>query len=138
MMEMHVEFNHGIDCGALEGGDLESRRVWSQIRAFFHKAVHDRPKGYSMIETTKAPVAAVSRLAYPEIPAAITRRHRAGEIETGAFERIKKAFKADWTSLTVIEMRKEVRGYPPYIIEPKCYAAQACHLQSIRNFPELV
>jgi uncharacterized protein len=37
----------------------------------------------------KRPVAAVSVLAYPEILAAITRRHKAKEIETDAFERIK-------------------------------------------------
>lgn len=56
----------------------------------------------------EGPFAVVSRLAYPEILAAITRRHKAGDIETGAFERIKNAFKADWASLGVIEMHKEV------------------------------
>ncbi|MGA2400704.1 MAG: type II toxin-antitoxin system VapC family toxin [Syntrophobacteraceae bacterium] len=53
-------------------------------------------------------VAAASRLAYAEILAAITRRHKAGEIETKAFERIKRAFKADWASLAVVEMHEEV------------------------------
>ena len=37
-------------------------------------------------------IAAASRLAYPEILAAITRRHKAGDIETPAFERIRKIF----------------------------------------------
>lgn len=52
--------------------------------------------------------AVVSRLAYPEILAAITRRHKAGDIETCGFERIKKAFKADWAFLAVVEMHKEL------------------------------
>jgi predicted nucleic acid-binding protein len=54
------------------------------------------------------PIATASRLAYPEILAAITRRHKAGDIETGAFERIKTAFQADWTCFVVIEIHKEV------------------------------
>jgi predicted nucleic acid-binding protein len=53
-------------------------------------------------------IGAASRLACPEILAAITRRHKTGEIETRGFERIKKGFKADWTSLVVVEMHKEV------------------------------
>jgi predicted nucleic acid-binding protein len=53
-------------------------------------------------------VAATSRLAYPEILAEITRRHKAKEIETGAFERIKKAFKSDWASFIVVEFHKDV------------------------------
>ena len=52
--------------------------------------------------------AAVSRLAYPEILAAITRRHKAKEIEAGAFERMRKAFKTDWTNLIVVEFHREV------------------------------
>jgi uncharacterized protein len=53
-------------------------------------------------------IAAASRLAYPEILAAITRRHKAGEIEIGDLERIKKAFKDDWMSLAVVEVHNEV------------------------------
>jgi predicted nucleic acid-binding protein len=52
--------------------------------------------------------AVVSSLAYSEILAAITRRHKAGDIETCGLERIKKAFKADWVFLTVVEMHKEI------------------------------
>jgi hypothetical protein len=40
-----------------------------------------------------------SRLAYAEILAAITRRHKTGDIDTSAFEEIRKAFKGDWESL---------------------------------------
>jgi predicted nucleic acid-binding protein len=53
-------------------------------------------------------IAAASRLAYPEILAAMTRRHRAKGIETGAFERVRKAFKDDWAFLTVIELNQQV------------------------------
>ncbi len=53
-------------------------------------------------------ISAVSRLAYPEILAAMTRRHKAKGIETGAFERVKKAFKDDWSFLTVIELHHQV------------------------------
>lgn len=53
-------------------------------------------------------VSAASRLAYPEILAAMTRRHRAKGIETEAFERVRKAFKDDWAFLTVIELHHQV------------------------------
>ncbi len=53
-------------------------------------------------------IAAASRLAYPETLAAITRRHKAGEIETGDLERIKKAFRDDRMSLAVVEIHNEV------------------------------
>lgn len=53
-------------------------------------------------------VAAASRLAYPEILAAITRRHKAKVIETGACERIKKAFKFDWASFVMVEFHRDV------------------------------
>lgn len=52
--------------------------------------------------------AVVSRLAYPEIMSAITCRHKAKEIETGAFELIKKAFKSDWAFFVVIEFHAVV------------------------------
>jgi predicted nucleic acid-binding protein len=69
----------------------------------------------ALLEEGSIPVA--SRLAYPEILAAITRRHKAGEIETLAFERIKKSFKADWTSLTVIELSAEVFRFIDKVID---------------------
>ncbi len=62
-------------------------------------------------------IAAVSMLAYPETLAAITRRHKAGDIETPVFEEIKKAFKADWKSFTVVEMRKEVFQFVDTVID---------------------
>jgi uncharacterized protein len=62
-------------------------------------------------------IAAASRLAYPEILAAITRRHKAGHLETPVFERIRKAFKADWASFTVIEMRSEVFRFVDTVID---------------------
>ncbi len=83
----------------------------------------------ALLEDTS--VAAASRLAYPEILAAITRRHRAAEIETGTFERIKKAFKVDWTSLTVIEMHKEVFQFIDEVIAKHALkGADSIHLST--------
>lgn len=79
----------------------------------------------------QAPVAAASRLAYPEILAAITRRHKAGDIETPAFERVRKNFKADWTSFVVIEMRAEVFVFIDRIIEKHALkGADSVHLST--------
>jgi predicted nucleic acid-binding protein len=76
-------------------------------------------------------VAAASRLAYPEILAAITRRHKAKEIETGAFERIKKAFKFDWASFVVVEFHKEVFQFiDEIIIKYALKGADSVHLAS--------
>ena len=76
-------------------------------------------------------IAAASRLAYPEILAAITRRHKAGEIETGAFERIKKAFRADWASLVVVEVHKEVFQFIDEVIAKHAMkGAESIHLST--------
>ena len=76
-------------------------------------------------------VAAVSRLAYPEILAAITRRHKAKEIETGAFERIKKAFKFDWAFFVVVEFHKEVFKFiDEIIVKYALKGADSVHLSS--------
>ncbi len=75
--------------------------------------------------------AVVSRLAYPEILAAITRRHKAGDIETRGFERIKKAFKADWASLAVVEMHKEVFQFIDEVIAKHALkGADSIHLST--------
>lgn len=77
------------------------------------------------------PVAAASRLAYPEILAAITRRHKAGDIETPAFERVRRIFKADWASLVVVEMRAEVFRFVDRIIERHALkGADSVHLST--------
>ncbi|MDR3553963.1 MAG: type II toxin-antitoxin system VapC family toxin [Syntrophobacteraceae bacterium] len=76
-------------------------------------------------------VAAASRLAYPEILAAITRRHKAKEIETGAFERIKKAFKSDWASFAVVEFHLDVfKLIDEIIIKYALRGADSVHLSS--------
>ena len=62
-------------------------------------------------------VAATSRLAYPEILSALTRRHNAADIETSSFERVKNQFKIDWEYFTVVEMRAEVLQYIDRIID---------------------
>ena len=76
-------------------------------------------------------VAAASRLTYPEILAAITRRHKAKEIETGAFERIKKAFKFDWLSFVVVEFHLDVfKLIDEIIIKHALKGADSVHLAS--------
>ena len=76
-------------------------------------------------------VAAASRLAYPEILAAITRRHKAKEIETGAFERIKEAFKFDWASFVVVEFHIDVfQLIDEIIIKYALKGADSVHLSS--------
>lgn len=76
-------------------------------------------------------VAATSRLTYAEILAAITRRHKAGDIETPAFEKIKKAFKADWKSFTVVEMRTEVFEFVDTVIDRHALkGADSVHLST--------
>ena len=76
-------------------------------------------------------VAAASRLAYPEILAAITRRHKAKEIETGAFERITKAFKSDWAFFVVVEFHKEVFQFiDAIIVKYALKGAGSVHLSS--------
>ncbi len=73
----------------------------------------------------------VSRLAYPEILAALTRRHKAGEIETTAFERIKKAFKADWASIAVVEIHKEIFQFIDEVIAKHALkGADSIHLST--------
>jgi predicted nucleic acid-binding protein len=76
-------------------------------------------------------MAATSRLTYAEILAAITRRHKAGDIETPAFEKIKKAFKADWKSFTVVEMRREVFEFVDTVIDRHALkGADSLHLST--------
>ena len=76
-------------------------------------------------------IAVASRLAYPEILAALTRRHKAEDIETPAFVRIKKAFKADWASLTVVEMRTEVFHFVDAVIDRHALkGADSIHLST--------
>ncbi|MGA2731803.1 MAG: type II toxin-antitoxin system VapC family toxin [Syntrophobacteraceae bacterium] len=76
-------------------------------------------------------VAATSRLTYAEILAAITRRHKTGDIETPAFEKIKKAFKADWKSFTVVEMRTEVFEFVDTVIDRHALkGADSVHLST--------
>ncbi|MEN6436957.1 MAG: type II toxin-antitoxin system VapC family toxin [Syntrophobacter sp.] len=76
-------------------------------------------------------VAAASRLAYPEILAAITRRHKAKEIEAGVFDRIQKAFKADWASFVVVEFHKDVFQFVDEIITKYALkGADSVHLSS--------
>ena len=76
-------------------------------------------------------MAAASRLAYPEILAAITRRHKAEEIKSGAFERVRKAFKADWESLVVVELHKEVFQFIDEMIAKYALrGADSVHLSS--------
>ena len=62
-------------------------------------------------------IVATSRLAYPEILSAITRRHKAGDIATLAFEETKKAFRADWSFFAVVELRLEVLQFVDRIID---------------------
>ncbi len=74
---------------------------------------------------------ATSRLAYPEILSAIIRRHKAGDIQTTDFERIKKQFKADWQSFTIIEVHKEIIGLIDSIIEKYALrGADSIHLST--------
>jgi predicted nucleic acid-binding protein len=84
-------------------------------------------------------IAVASRLAYPEILAAITRRHKAGDIETSAFEKIKKAFKADWKSFTVVEMHTEVFRFVDTVIDRYALkGADSIHLSTALWLKETV
>jgi predicted nucleic acid-binding protein len=74
---------------------------------------------------------ATSRLAYPEILSAITRRHKAGDIKITDFERIKKQFKANWQSFTIIEIHKEIIELIDSIIEKYALrGADSIHLST--------
>jgi len=76
-------------------------------------------------------IVVVSRLAYPEILAAITRRHKAGEIDTRPFERVKKAFKADWASFAVVEIHKEIFQFVDEVIAKHALkGADSIHLST--------
>ena len=76
-------------------------------------------------------IAATSRLAYPEILSAITRRHKAGDIAAAAFEGIKKAFKADWSAFVVVEIRVEVLQFLDGIIDRHALkGADSIHLST--------
>ena len=76
-------------------------------------------------------VAAVSRLAYAEALSALTRRHKAGDISTRSFEKIKPAFKSDWDRLLIIELGIEVWGFVDRIIARHALkAADSIHLST--------
>ena len=76
-------------------------------------------------------IVATSRLAYPEILSAITRRHKAGDIATLAFEEIIKAFRADWSFFAVVELRLEVLQFVDRIIDRHALkGADSIHLST--------
>ena len=76
-------------------------------------------------------IAAASRLAYPEILGAMARRHKAGDIDTPVFERIKKAFRADWASFIVVEMCNEVFQFLDSVIDRHALkGADSIHLST--------
>lgn len=54
------------------------------------------------------PFAATSRLTYPEILSALTRKHRAREISKGVFGKLAAAFESDWGKLFVLEFDEEL------------------------------
>ena len=59
------------------------------------------------------------------------RRHKAGDIKTTDFERIKKQFKADWQSFTIIEIHKEIIALIDGIIEKYALrGADSIHLST--------
>lgn len=77
------------------------------------------------------PRAAASRLAYPEILAAITRSHKAGDLETPVFERIRNAFRADWEGFVVVELRREVFRFVDAVIDRHALkGADSVHLST--------
>jgi predicted nucleic acid-binding protein len=83
----------------------------------------------ALLRDTPTPV--TSRLAYPEILAALTRRHRGGHIAVSAFERVKRQFRTDWESLAVIEMRVEVLRFVDRLIDKHALkGADSIHLST--------
>jgi uncharacterized protein len=76
-------------------------------------------------------IIATSRLAYPEILAALTRRHRGGDLTAMVFERVKSQFRTDWESLAVIEMRVEVLRFVDRLIAKHALkGADSIHLST--------
>jgi uncharacterized protein len=51
----------------------------------------------------EAEIVAACRVAYPEAVSALSRRHRAGDIATGAFRSILRALRRDWGRLAVVD-----------------------------------
>jgi predicted nucleic acid-binding protein len=70
--------------------------------------------------------AVTSRLAYPEILSAITRRHRAGDIESPDCERIKREFRVDWGYYTIIEVHSELFNIIDKLIDKHALRGADC------------
>jgi uncharacterized protein len=51
----------------------------------------------------EAEIVAACRVAYPEAVSAVSRRHRTGDIATGAFRSTLRALRRDWGRLAVVD-----------------------------------
>jgi uncharacterized protein len=105
--------------------------IYLDSSALVKRYIEEKGSGkvHALLEKTE--LAATSRLAYAEILSAITRRHKAGDIAASAFEDIKKAFKADWSSFVVVEMRVEVLQFLDGIIDRHALkGADSIHLST--------
>ena len=74
---------------------------------------------------------ATSRLTYPEILSALTRKRRTGELSTDSYSEVTDRFNKDWSQVSVIEFHEEVfRKLKSLIEKYSLRAADAVQLAS--------
>lgn len=57
-----------------------------------------------------APVAATSRVAYPETLAALARRRREDDLDATSYQAAKSSFLAQWHDFAIIDLNEEMAG----------------------------
>ena len=57
-----------------------------------------------------APVAATSRVAYPETLAALSRRRREDDLDATGYQAAKSSFLAQWRDFAIIDLNEEMAG----------------------------
>lgn len=76
-----------------------------------------------------APLAATSKLTYPEIVSAFSRKHAAREIPTRWFNRLVDHFEADWDRLVIVEIQDDLLPLMKTLIKRhRLRAADSVHL----------
>jgi predicted nucleic acid-binding protein len=79
---------------------------------------------------------ATSRVAYPEVMSAFTRRREEGDLTGGDFERLRESFDRDWPNLVLLPVRERRAG--GLAVQHLLRGFDAIHLAAALDLQELV